>query len=219
MVRTLIADDQALVRGGFRAILATSAEIEVVGEASSGREAVSGVAALQPDVALVDVRMPDVDGIEAARRIVASGSRCRVLMVTTFDLDEYVYDAFRAGASGFLLKNVAPEQLIAAVLGVHSGESLLAPALTRRLIERFVAAPTPRLDPRFELLTERESDVLRLVARGLSNAEIARRLFISQGTVKSHVGHILTKLALRDRVQAVVAAYEAGLVRPGGQRL
>jgi DNA-binding NarL/FixJ family response regulator len=159
--------------------------------------------------------MPDLDGIEAARRIVASGSPCRVLMVTTFDLDEYVYDAFRAGASGFLLKNVSPEHLIAAVLGVHSGESLLAPALTRRLIERFVAAPTPRIDRRFESLTEREADVLRLVAQGLSNAEIAQRLFISQGTVKSHVGHILTKLALRDRVQAVVAAYEAGLVRPG----
>jgi DNA-binding NarL/FixJ family response regulator len=216
VVRALIADDQALVRGGFRAILATSPEIEVVGEAASGREAVTGVAVHRPDVALVDVRMPDLDGIEAARRIVASGSPCRVLMVTTFDLDEYVYDAFRAGASGFLLKNVSPEHLIAAVLGVHSGESLLAPTITRRLIERFVSAPTPRIDPRLALLTERETDVLRLVAQGLSNAEIARCLFISQGTVKSHVGHILTKLNLRDRVQAVVAAYEAGLVRPGG---
>lgn len=217
MVRVVIADDQALVRGGFRAILATSPEIEVVAEVASGRETVAAVAALRPDVALVDVRMPDLDGIEAARRIVASGSSCRVLMVTTFDLDEYVYDAFRAGASGFLLKNVSPEHLIAAVLGVHGGESLLAPAITRRLIERFVAAPTPRPDPRMERLTGRENDVLRLVAQGLSNAEIAARLFISQGTVKSHVGSILTKLELRDRVQAVVAAYEGGLVRPGGE--
>jgi DNA-binding NarL/FixJ family response regulator len=217
VVRALIADDQALVRGGFRAILATSPEIDVVGEAASGREAVKGVASLKPDVALVDVRMPDLDGIEAARQIVASGSACRVLMVTTFDLDEYVYDAFRAGASGFLLKNVSPEHLIAAVLGVHSGESLLAPAITRRLIERFVSASTPRVDRRFEQLTDRETDVLGLVAQGLSNAEIAGQLYISQGTVKTHVGNILAKLGLRDRVQAVVAAYESGLVRPGGK--
>lgn len=215
MIQVVVVDDQALVRGGFRAILAAQPDIEVLAEAGSGTEAVEVVRAARPDVALVDVRMPDMDGIEATRRITASGSSCRVLMLTTFDLDKYVYDAFRAGASGFLLKNVSPEDLVAAVRAVHSGEALLAPEITRRLIERFVAAPKPADDPRLEALSDRELEVLRLVAQGRSNAEIAAQLYVSHGTVKTHVGRILTKLDLRDRVQAVVAAYEIGLVRPG----
>lgn len=215
MVRVLIVDDQALVRGGFHAILAAHPDLSVVGEAGSGAEAVECVRTLQPDVALVDVRMPGVDGIEATRRITTSGSACRVLMLTTFDLDEYVYDAFRAGASGFLLKNVAPEDLVAAVRTVHSGDALLAPELTRRLIERFVTAPSPTQDVRLATLSHREREVLRLVARGLSNTEIAGALFISHGTVKTHVGRVLAKLDLRDRVQAVVLAYESGLTRAG----
>lgn len=220
MVRALIADDQALVRGGFRAILATSPEIEVIGEAASGREAVNGVATLQPDVALVDVRMPDLDGIEAARRIVASGSACRVLMVTTFDLDEYVYDALRAGASGFLLKDVTAERLFDAVRVVANGEALLAPGVTRRLIRDF-AAMRPKSDAsRAALagLTPRETEVLRLVAEGLSNPEIAERLVVTEETVKTHVSRVLRKLGLRDRTQAVVMAYESGLVVPGSPR-
>lgn len=217
MVSVLIADDQALVRGGFRAILAAQADIEVVGEAGSGAEAVDAVRALRPDVAVIDVRMPGTDGIEATRRIVSSGSTCRVLMVTTFDLDEHVYDAFRAGASGFLLKNVSPEDLVTAVRAVHAGDALLAPAITRRLIERFVTAPAPGADPRLSSLTERERDVLRHVAQGCSNSEIATALYLSPGTVKTHVSRILTKLDLRDRVHAVVFAYESGLIRPGSE--
>jgi DNA-binding NarL/FixJ family response regulator len=173
------------------------------------------IRATRPDVALIDVRMPDMDGIEATRRITSSKNTCRVLMLTTFDLDEHVYDAFRAGASGFLIKNVSPEDLVAAVRSVHSGEALLDREITRRLIERFVAAPKPADDPRLAALSERELEVLRLVAQGRSNAEIAAELFVSHGTVKTHVGRILGKLGLRDRVQAVVAAYESGLVRPG----
>ncbi|HEU4675484.1 MAG TPA: response regulator transcription factor, partial [Motilibacteraceae bacterium] len=168
-----------------------------------------------PDVVLMDVRMPDVDGIEATRRITATGCAARVLILTTFDLDEHVYDAFRAGASGFLLKTVSPEHLVAAVRAAQAGEALLAPAVTRRLVERFVAAPRPGSDGRLAQLTERERDVLRLVAQGMSNDEIAAALFLSTGTVKTHVGHILAKAGLRDRVQAVVLAYESGLVRPG----
>lgn len=217
MVSVLIADDQALVRGGFRAILAAQADIEVVGEAGSGAEAVDAVRALRPDVAVIDVRMPGTDGIEATRWIVSSGSTCRVLMVTTFDLDEHVYDAFRAGASGFLLKNVSPEDLVTAVRAVHAGDALLAPAITRRLIERFVTAPAPGADPRLSSLTERERDVLRHVAQGCSNSEIATALYLSPGTVKTHVSRILTKLDLRDRVHAVVFAYESGLIRPGSE--
>jgi DNA-binding NarL/FixJ family response regulator len=216
VIRVVIADDQTLVRGGFRAILAGHPDLDVVGEAGTGAEAVEVVAAVAPDVALVDVRMPEMDGIEATRRITASGSGCRVLMLTTFDLDEHVYDAFRAGAHGFLLKTVSPEDLVAAVRAVAGGDALLAPAITRRLIERFVRAPAPAEDRRLDVLTGRELDVLRLVAQGLSNTEIAAELFVSHGTVKTHVGRILTKLGLRDRVQAVVVAYESGLVQRGG---
>jgi DNA-binding NarL/FixJ family response regulator len=215
VIRVVIADDQTLVRGGFRAILAAEPDIEVVGEAGTGGEAVAQVAASSPDVALVDVRMPEMDGIEATGRITASGSPCRVLMLTTFDLDEHVYDAFRAGATGFLLKTVSPEDLVAAVRAVADGDALLAPVITRRLIERFVTAPAPTADRRLDALTDRERDVLALIAQGLSNSEIAGRLFVSHGTVKTHVGRILTKLGLRDRVQAVVVAYETGLVRAG----
>ena len=217
MIRVVIADDQALVRGGFRAILAAHPDVDVVGEAGTGGEAVDTVTATQPDVALIDVRMPEMDGIEATRRITASGP-CRVLMLTTFDLDEHVYDAFRAGATGFLLKTVSPEDLVAAVRAVAEGDALLAPTITRRLIERFVTAPAPAEDRRLDALTDRERDVLRLVAQGLSNAEIAAALFVSHGTVKTHVGRILTKLGLRDRVQAVVVAYETGLAQPGAAR-
>lgn len=215
VIRVVVADDQALVRGGFRAILAARPDIDVVAEAGTGAEAVDVVRSLRPDVALVDVRMPVMDGIEACRRISSSGPECRVLMLTTFDLDQHVYDAFRAGAAGFLLKTVSPEELAAAVRAVHSGDALLAPAITRRLVERFVGMPHPQHDPRLDTLTDRERDVLRLVATGLSNAEIAQQLFVSHGTVKTHVGRILTKLELRDRVQAVVLAYETGLIRPG----
>lgn len=214
MIRVVVVDDQALVRGGFRAILAAQPDIEVVGEAGTGAEALDVIAVTNPDVALVDVRMPEMDGIEATRRIVAA-SACRVLMLTTFDLDEHVYDAFRGGATGFLLKTVSPEDLVAAVRAAHAGDALLAPAITRRLVERFVAAPNPANDDRLYTLTERERDVLRLIAQGKSNNEIAGELFVSHGTVKTHVGRILTKLGLRDRVQAVVLAYETGLVRPG----
>jgi DNA-binding NarL/FixJ family response regulator len=215
VIRVVVADDQALVRGGFRAILAAHPDIEVVGEAGTGTEAVAAVAAHSPDVALVDIRMPEMDGIEATRRITASGSACRVLMLTTFDLDEHVYDAFRAGATGFLLKTVSPEDLVAAVRAGAEGDALLAPAITRRLIERFVTSPAPTEDRRLDALTDRERDVLALIAQGLSNSEIGGRLFVSHGTVKTHVGRILTKLGLRDRVQAVVVAYETGLVRAG----
>lgn len=214
MIRVVVVDDQALVRGGFCAILGGQPDIEVVGEAGSGREAIKVVAQRRPDVALVDVRMPDVDGIEATKRITASSS-CRVLMLTTFDLDEHVYDAFRAGAAGFLLKTVSPEDLVASVRSAAAGDALLAPSITRRLIERFVSAPKPEGDKRLQVLTDRERDVMRLIARGMSNAEIAAALLLSEGTVKTHVGRILGKLALRDRVQAAVLAYETGLVRPG----
>ena len=214
-IRVLLADDQALVRGGFRAILSADRGIDVVAEGGDGAEAVAAAVATQPDVALVDVRMPVMDGIEATRRIVEAVNTCRVLMVTTFDLDEHVYDAFRAGATGFLLKTVSPEALVAAVHAAYDGDALLAPALTRRLIERFLTTPAPRQGDRLSALTEREREVLRLVAEGLSNAEIARALFVSHGTVKTHVGRILAKLGLRDRVQAVVLAYESGLVRAG----
>lgn len=215
MIRVLIADDQALVRGGFRAILVAQPDIDVVAEASTGAEAVSLLAATAPDIVLMDVRMPDVDGIEATRRITATGHPARVLMLTTFDVDEHIYDAFRAGATGFLLKTVSPEQLVDAVRSAHAGDALLAPAITRRLVERFVTAPRPGSASQLEQLTDREREVLRLIAQGLSNDEIAVRLYLSPGTVKTHVGRILAKYHLRDRVQAVVLAYEAGLVQPG----
>ncbi|HZS24215.1 MAG TPA: response regulator transcription factor [Gaiellaceae bacterium] len=213
MIRVLLADDQALVRAGFRLIVDAEPDMEVVGEAADGSEVVEQASATNPDVVLMDVRMPNLDGIEATRRLLASGDGPRVLMLTTFDLDEYVIDAFRAGASGFLLKTAPPDQLVGAVRTVHSGEALLAPASTRRLIEQFArqSGAAPALDE----LTARERDVLRLLARGLTNAEIASELVVEPSTVKSHVASVLAKLDLRDRVQAVVFAYESGLVRAG----
>ena len=217
MIRVLVADDQALVSAGFRAILDAEEDIEVVAEAADGRQAVELVAALRPDVALLDVRMPIIDGIEAARRIAAADTTTRVLIVTTFDLDEYVYGALKAGACGFLLKDIERTHLVAAVRAAATGEALLAPAVTRRLIERFARLPTPGTAREAELaeLTDREIEVMRLLARGLSNAEIADRLVVSPATVKTHVASILGKLRLRDRVQAVVVAYESGLIEPG----
>jgi DNA-binding NarL/FixJ family response regulator len=217
MIRVLIADDQALVRGGFRLILDAQHDIEVVGEAQDGEDALARTRELRPDVVLMDIRMPKLDGLEAARRLLSAPDPPRVLMLTTFDLDEYVYDAMKAGASGFLLKDVRPEQLADAVRLVARGEALLSPAITRRLIEQFVRRPPPGATPRAELaaLSERELEVFRLVARGLSNAEVAAALFLSEATVKTHVTHILSKLSLRDRTQAVVLAYESGLVQPG----
>jgi DNA-binding NarL/FixJ family response regulator len=216
-IRVLIADDQQLVRSGFRMMLEAEGDIEVVGEAADGQEAVSMVRALEPDLALIDLRMPRMDGIEATTQITADGpsSRTRVLVVTTFDADEYVYAALRAGASGFMLKDAPPEELAAAVRVVAGGDALLAPSVTRRLIEEFA-----RMQPRIESkdlasLTDRELEVLKLVARGLSNAEIANELVIGETTVKTHVGNVLMKLELRDRAQAVVVAYESGVVRPG----
>jgi DNA-binding NarL/FixJ family response regulator len=214
----VIADDQALVRGGFRMIL-SAAGIPVVAEAADGQQAVEAVLKHQPDVALMDIRMPEMDGLEATRRILASpaGRGCRIIILTTFDLDHYVYAALAAGASGFLLKDVTPEHLVAAVRLVQAGDALLAPSITRRLVERFA----PRLaDSRGDQaglseLTPRELEVLQLLARGLSNAELAAELTLSGATVKTHVARILGKLQLRDRVQAVVLAYETGLVRPG----
>ena len=216
----LIADDQALVRAGFRMILESETDLEVVGEAADGREAVEEATRLKPDVVLMDVRMPELDGIEAARQLLASDGFAKVVMLTTFDLDEYVYEALRAGASGFLLKDVPPEQLVAGIRSVASGDALLAPSITRRVIEAFVQTPPPAAreqHSKLEELTTRELDVLKLLARGLSNAEIAAELVVSDTTVKTHVAHILMKLDQRDRVQAVVFAYETGLVQPGQQ--
>ena len=200
-------------------ILEAEQDVEVVGEAADGRSAVTEARRLKPDVVLMDVRMPDVDGIEATRLLLADGeSGAKVVMLTTFDMDEYVYDALRAGASGFLLKDVPPEQLVAGIRAVANGDALLAPSVTRRVIEEFVRRPPSSvraLSPALGELTAREFEVLKAIARGLSNAEIARELFVSETTVKTHVAHVLTKLDLRDRVQAVVLAYESGLVEPG----
>ena len=213
-IRVLLADDQTLVRGGFRMILRAEPDFEVVGEAADGAEAIDLARQLHPDVVLMDVRMPGTDGIEATRRITAGRSESpRVLVLTTFDLDEYVFDALRAGASGFLLKDAPEEQLIAGIRIVAARASLFAPAVTRRLIERFAGTPPPQPPAAIADLTPRELEVLRLVARGLSNAEIAAELILSEHTTKTHVAHILSKLDLRDRVQAVVAAYESGIVR------
>jgi DNA-binding NarL/FixJ family response regulator len=214
-IRVLLADDQELVRAGFRMILETQADIEVVGEAGDGVEAVAATRRLGPDVVLMDIRMPNLDGLQATKQIAAARSGSRVVILTTFDLDEYVYQALAAGASGFLLKNAPPEQLISAVRVVAAGDGLLAPSITRRVIEQFARLPPPGGTDALEGLTDRERQVLQLVARGLSNAEIAAELFVSDATVKSHVAHLLAKLQLRDRVQAVVLAYESGLVRPG----
>jgi DNA-binding NarL/FixJ family response regulator len=215
--RVLIADDQALVRAGFRKLLESAPDVEVVGEAADGREAVDEARRLRPTLVLMDIRMPRLDGIEATRRLTADAEGIRVLILTTFGLDDYVYEALRAGASGFMLKDAPPEELLAAVEVVARGDALIAPAVTRSVIEEFVrrspaAAPPP---PAVEELTEREREVLELLARGLSNAEIAERLVVSAGTVKTHVAHVLAKLGLRDRVQAVILAYESGLVTPG----
>jgi DNA-binding NarL/FixJ family response regulator len=211
--RVVIADDQTLVRSGFRMIL-NSAGILVVAEAANGKEAADAVLAHRPDVVLMDIRMPEMDGLEATRRIMAAGpSGVRIVILTTFDLDQYVYAALAAGASGFLLKDVSPEHLVAAVRLVRTGDALLAPSITRRLVERF--APRSAAGPRdLSVLTPRELEVLGLVGRGLSNAELAKALTLSEATVKTHLARILTKLDLRDRVQAVVLAYESGLIRP-----
>jgi DNA-binding NarL/FixJ family response regulator len=216
-IRIVLADDQALVRTGFRLILEAEHDLEIVGEAGDGQEALEAARRLRPDVVLMDIQMPRLGGLEATPRVVQEvGGRTRVLILTTFEQDDYVFEALRAGASGFLLKNAPAEDLVHAVRIVASGEALLAPSVTRRLIEEFAGRPAPRgQDPRLASLTERELDVLRLLAGGLSNAEIAGRLFLGEGTIKTHVSHLLGKLGLRDRVQAVVFAYESGLVTPG----
>ena len=219
MIRVLLADDQALVRGGIRLILEAEPDIEVVAEAGDGGEAVTEALRCAPDIVLMDIRMPELDGIEATKRLLPHLPASRVVMLTTFDLDDYVVDAFRAGASGFLLKTAPPAQLVAAVRTVQAGDALLTPASTRRLIEQSFRPARPPRSPREEAavasLTSREHDVLRLLARGLANAEIAGQLFVESSTVKSHVASVLAKLGLRDRVQAVVFAYESGLVTPG----
>jgi DNA-binding NarL/FixJ family response regulator len=214
--RLLLVDDQELVRTGFRLILNAEADLDVVGEAGDGAEAVEAARRLSPDVVLMDVRMPGVDGIEATRRLGRLGGRApRVLMLTTFDLDEYVYDALRAGASGFLLKDAPAAQLVDAIRIVAAGDALLAPSVTRRLIAEFVRRPLPADAPALQQLTGRELEVLKLIAAGLANKEIAAELFVSEATVKTHVKRVLAKLDLRDRVQAVVLAYRCGLVQPG----
>ena len=216
-LRVMVADDQSLVRAGFRLILNAQPGIEVVGEAIDGLEAIREARRFRPDVLLMDIRMPQLDGIEATRRILAEGINSRIIMLTTFDLDEYVYAALQAGASGFLLKDVSPEQLTAAVRLVATGDALLAPSITRRLVERFAHPAQPANDSHHLLLalTPREREVFELMARGLSNAEIATTLVLSEATVKTHVARILAKLEVRDRVQAVVLAYESGVVQPG----
>jgi DNA-binding NarL/FixJ family response regulator len=214
-IRALVADDQPLVRGGFRMILDERADIELVGEAENGDQAIELARSLDPDVVLMDVRMPGVDGVEATRRLVQEGARARILVLTTFDIDEYVYAAVVAGASGFLLKDVEPEQLVDAIRVVAAGNSLFGPAATQRLVERFAAGRAPSEARSLDSLTDREREILTLIATGLSNAELAQRLYLSETTVKTHVSAVLRKLGVRDRVQAVIAAYDAGLVQPG----
>ncbi|MCX2922400.1 response regulator [Streptomyces sp. NEAU-W12] len=219
MIRVLVVDDQQMVRQGFTVLLNTQPDIEVIGQAVDGLDAVAQVADLTPDVVLMDIRMPELGGIEATRRVTAATSHVRVLVLTTFDLDEYVYEALRAGASGFLLKDASSDQLAHAVRVVAAGDALLAPGITRRLIAEFARLedrPRSPLRERVAGLTERETEVLGLIAQGLSNAEIALRLVVAEQTVKTHVGRILVKLGLRDRTQAAVFAYESGLVRPSG---
>jgi DNA-binding NarL/FixJ family response regulator len=217
-IRVLLADDQAMVRAGFRLILESEPDIEVVGEAGDGVTAIAAVSELQPDVVLMDVQMPVLDGLAATRQLVSSAGEAssRVLILTTFEHDEYIFEALRAGASGFLLKNAPPDDLIDAVRIVAAGDALLAPSVTRRIIEEFARRPAPRhRSEDLDHLTDRELDVLRGLARGLTNAEIADQLFVGEATIKTHVSNVLTKLALRDRAQAVVFAYESGLVQPG----
>ena len=210
-IRVLVADDQSMVRAGFRMLLSREDDIEVVAEASNGLEAVEKAARFNPGVVLMDIRMPELDGLEATRRILAADDSARILILTTFDLDEYVYEALRAGASGFVLKDDPPEQLLAAIRIVAGGDALLSPTITKRVIKQFVRIPQQSPPKQLAELTERELEVFRLIARGLSNAEIAQELYITDTTVKTHITHVLQKLGLRDRVQAVVLAYETGL--------
>ena len=220
MIRVLIADDEALVRGGLRMILEAQADIEIAGEADDGRAALELAARAHPDVVLMDIRMPSLDGLQATRQLLAAGARApRVLILTTFDLDEYVYEALHAGASGFLLKSARPPELVAAVRGALAGDTLLAPEITRRLVEAYVRRPPPGTRPSPELasLTNRELEVFRHIARGHSNAEIARLLYVTDETIKTHASHIFMKLGVRDRTQAVILAYEEGIVEPAAQ--
>jgi DNA-binding NarL/FixJ family response regulator len=210
-IRVLVADDQSMVRAGFRMLLAGEQDIEVVAEASNGLEAVAKAGRFHPSVVLMDIRMPELDGLQASRRILSADNAARILILTTFDLDEYVYEALSAGASGFVLKDDPPEQLIAAVRTVAAGDALLSPAITKRVIKQFTRLPRPEPPKELNELTEREREILRLIAGGLSNAEIGQELFITDTTVKTHVTHILQKLNLRDRVQAVVLVYQTGL--------
>jgi DNA-binding NarL/FixJ family response regulator len=215
VIRVLIADDQGMIRAGLRSLLDQDSGICVVGEAVDGLDAVLGCRRTSPEVVLMDIRMPELDGIEATRRLLKERPETRVLMLTTFDLDEYVFDALRAGASGFLLKDAPAEELIGAIYTLARGEALLAPAVTRRVIEQFAATPVPTRPPELDRLSPRELEVLRLLASGMSNIEIAAHLFLSDATVKTHVSSLLAKLGVRDRVQAVIFAYEAAVVRPG----
>ncbi|WP_301455867.1 response regulator [Acidipropionibacterium jensenii] len=219
LIRLLLADDQEMVRVGFRMVLDAQPDMEVVGEAADGVQAVAMATELEPDVVLMDIRMPRMDGLEATRQIIAGSSEARVLVLTTFDLDEYVHSALRAGASGFLLKDAGPAELLAGIRSVASGDAVVAPSATRRLLERFLptdgGGPSPTDPDLIEALSDREREVLTCVGAGLSNAEIAAKLFLAETTVKTHIGHILAKLGLRDRVQMVITAYDAGLVRPG----
>jgi DNA-binding NarL/FixJ family response regulator len=212
-IRVLIADDQSMVRAGFRMLLAGEEDIDVVAEARNGVEAVEKAARFDPTVVLMDIRMPDLDGLEATRRIIAADDGARILILTTFGLDEYIYEALSAGASGFVLKDDPPEQLIAAVRTVAAGDALLSPAVTKRVIRQFARTPRPEPPKEMDDLTARERDILQLIVGGLSNAEIGEQLYISETTVKTHVTHILQKLGLRDRVQAVVMAYQTGLMK------
>jgi DNA-binding NarL/FixJ family response regulator len=220
MITVLIADDQPLQRLGFRMLLESNPDTAVAGEADNGAEAVRRATELRPDVVLMDVRMPGMDGIEATRRIVGSGGRSRILMLTTFDLDEYVHAALRAGASGFLLKDAYPEELLAGIRAVAAGDAIIAPALTRRLLDEFArhlgGGAAAATDPRLDALTDREREILVAIGRGWTNGEIAERLTLSESTVKTHVGRVLAKIGARDRVQAVIVAYDAGLTRPHG---
>jgi len=219
-IRVFVADDQGMVRSGLRSLLNGEADLEVIGEAGDGEQAIAGVRRLRPDVALMDIRMPKLDGLTAARTLVADQTPTRILILTTYDLDEYVFEALRSGASGFMLKDAPAEQLVDAIRLLAAGDALLAPAVTRRVIEAFARMPEPNtaLSQRLEDLTTRETEVLRLLARGHSNADIAAELVVSNATAKTHVSHVLSKLGLRDRVQAVIFAYESGLVAPERRR-